>query len=124
MGKYLRSRFVQSGRAKNVLTFGVSMALGAGIWMVSPTLTGQREAFDAFGYYVLALLVAGVVLGVSGVGSRGYGGLVLGQLLYMLVALPSGPLLPVGVIVVSFFSLLSLPGIWLGNWLRPRRGAS
>jgi len=100
------------------------MALGAGIWMVSPTLTGQREAFDAFGYYVLALLVAGVVLGVSGVGSRGYGGLVLGQLLYMLVALPSGPLLPVGVIVVSFFSLLSLPGIWLGNWLRPRRGAS
>ena len=109
-------------RAKNVLTFGVSMALGAGIWMLSPTLTGEREAFDAFGYYLTALLVAGVVLGVSGVGSRGYGGLVLGQVLYMFVALPLGPLMPIGLIVVSFFSLLSLPGIWLGDRLRPRPG--
>ncbi len=111
-------------RANNVLAFGVSVALGAGIWMASPTLTSHREAFDALGYYVPALLAAGVVLGVSGLGSGGaiYGGLVLGQALYMWLALPTGPLWAVGLFAVLLFSLLALPGIVLGNWLRRRRG--
>jgi hypothetical protein len=48
--------------SKSPLLFGLSALLGALIWLLSPVLTGQREAWDASpAYYYSALIVAGFI---------------------------------------------------------------
>ena len=43
------------------LVFAVGFLIGALIWHLAPRLVGKVEAWDAFGYYALSLLAAGVV---------------------------------------------------------------
>ena len=49
-------------------------------------------------------------------------GIVVGQLLYMLVYLPSGPMLPLGLMFLVGFALLSLLGAVLASQIRRRLG--
>ncbi len=100
--------------------FAASLVLGAAIWLASPVLTGPEEAFDAFGYYLLSLLVSGLLLGLAGRRAPGalYAGLVLGQGLYILyraISRPAGPLWLVGLMSIVFLSPVALPGVLLGK---------
>lgn len=96
--------------------FAVAGVAGAVVWALSPWLTGRAEAWDAPRYYFLALLVAGLVAGLAAGRPlwRLYVGAVLGQVLYMLIALPLGPLLPIGVVILLVFTLLFLAAATLG----------
>jgi hypothetical protein len=99
-----------------------SAAAGAAIWALAPVLTGHTEPWDSDGlYYPLALFAAGIVLG--SIGPRAIWahavGIVLGQLLYMVIFLPLGPLLLVGVVFLIGYSVLTLGGAGLGVAFRP-----
>lgn len=102
-------------------TLLVAAAAGALIWAISPWLTGQREPWDAAGfYYVGALLIAGVGAGL--VTPRPlwahYGGALGGQLLYLLLTRGFDPLLAVGLIFLLGYTLIFLVGAALAAQLR------
>lgn len=95
----------------------LSAVAGAAIWALSPVFTGHAEPWDSDGlYYPLALFAAGIVLG--SIGPRAIWahavGVVLGQLLYMVIFLPLGPLLLVGIVFLAGYSVLTLGGAGLG----------
>ena len=47
---------------RDAAVFLLSVGLGAGIWLLSPAITGQKEPWDSEGpYYHLALFVAGIL---------------------------------------------------------------
>jgi len=103
------------------MNLALSAVAGAAIWALSPVWSGQREPWDAGGlYYPAALFLAGIVLGA--IGPRAIWahavGIALGQLLYMLMFLPLGPLLLLGVVFLIAYSLLTLGGAALGVILR------
>lgn len=86
---------------------------GAAIWVLSPTLAGHAEPWDAESvYYPLSLLVIGVVLG--GFRPRRpwahYLGVFAGQLIFMLLFLPLGALVIVGVVFLALYSLITFAG--------------
>ena len=64
------------------ILFGVSVLLGAGIWLLTPYITGKDEAFDAPNYYRGALVFCGLILGI--IEARGFWlwplGITIGQL--------------------------------------------
>lgn len=103
----------------------IGLALGAGIWMLSSSLTGRQEPWDSPGvYYPVALLAAGVIGGllVPGHWAEVAVGVFTGQavvLLARVLAEPaSGGLWPVGLLVLGLYSLLALLGAGLGSGLR------
>jgi len=99
----------------------LSAAAGALIWALSPELAGKKEPWDSDSpYYFASLLVAGAVLGM--IGPRYIwahaAGIVLGQLVYMLVFLPVGPLIVLGVFFLAGYSLLCVGGAAIGSRAR------
>jgi len=103
----------------------VGLALGAGIWVLSASITGHREPWDSSGmYYAAALLGAGVIGGflVPGHWAEVAVGVFAGQavvLLARVLAEPaSGGLWPLGLLFLGFYSLLALVGAGLGSGLR------
>ena len=48
--------------AKSMIAFIVALLAGYLIWQLSPQISGHKEAFDALGYYGVALTVTGIIL--------------------------------------------------------------
>ncbi|MBD2059636.1 hypothetical protein H6F88_27215 [Oculatella sp. FACHB-28] len=105
------------------INFLFSFVGGAMVWALSPSLSGQVEPWDwdATGfYYSAALLIVGLTVGFARpkhVWSH-YAGIILGQLTYMLLFLPGGPLIPVGVAFLAAYSTIALAGAASGAWFR------
>lgn len=99
---------------------------GAAIWAASPYIGGSQEAWDAKNFYYFAAL-----------GFGGFGctlvfpkhllatlvGMYLGQLGYMLLFLPRGPLMVLGAIFLVGYTALAVAGgvaaILLRSYVRP-----
>ncbi len=107
----------------------LAIALGALIWLASPMMTGRREPWDAHGpYYILSLFIAGAIAGwiqPQKVWRHAVGIMVgqLGVMLWLTVAQPpvGANLLPLGVIVLAGFALVSLIGAGLAAGVRRRQ---
>ncbi|MDH2240954.1 hypothetical protein N5J70_03155 [Pseudomonas sp. GD03909] len=96
---------------------------GAAIWGLSPLVTGHVEPWDAGGlYYTLALALGGGLCGSVTPKPLWplYIGCVAGQILYLLGWLPTGPLLPVGLMFVLLWSLVFLVSAYVGSRARTR----
>ena len=99
---------------KDIATsLSVAAGFGSVIWALSPLITGELEPWDSESpYYFTALLISGIIVGaliprhVWAV----FIGIVIGQLIYMLIFLPLGPLMGIGVVVMALYGLLSLTG--------------
>ncbi|WP_312359797.1 hypothetical protein [Stutzerimonas balearica] len=101
----------------------IASLAGALIWALSPWASGQAEPWDGDGlYYSGALFTAGVLAGfiVPRPLWAQYLGVIVGQVLYLLLFLPIGPLLAVGLVFLLLWSLLFLAGAYAGARLRTR----
>ena len=90
-----------------------SALLGAIIWFLSPFITGEVEPWDAFPlFYLVSLSIVGFIAAIPKSASLTsiYVGVIVGQFLYMLVFLPVGPLILIGVFSLALYSLLTLIG--------------
>lgn len=106
-----------------IIPFLVAALAGAVVWALAPMATGHAEPWDAGGlYYPAALLLAGLLAGfvIPGPLWMLYVGGVAGQFLYMILFLPAGPLIVVGVAFLLLWSLLLLGGAYAGSRLRRR----
>nr|WP_185749593.1 hypothetical protein [Stutzerimonas kunmingensis] len=104
-------------------SFLISALAGAAIWGLSPSMTGHVEPWDAGGlYYTAALALGGCLCGSIAPKPLWplYVGCVAGQTLYLLGWLPTGPLLPVGLVFVLLCSLVFLVGAYVGSRARTR----
>jgi hypothetical protein len=102
-------------------SFSAAAVLGAVIWGLSPLITKAVEPWGAESlYYFLSLFIVGGLLGLLFPRHIwvAYLGIVFGQLAYMLIVLPSGPLLPLGVLFLLAYGLLSLLGLALASQVR------
>lgn len=83
---------------RGALAFGASVAYGAGLWASSPLWAGHTEPWDGpFGVYVLLVTAGGLLsLIAPRMLMAAPAGLVIGQGGYMMLALPLGPLFPIG----------------------------
>ncbi len=102
-------------------TLLIAAVAGALVWVLSPWLTGQREPWDAAGfYYVGALLVAGLVAGLLAPRPlwAHYLGALGGQLIYLLLISGFDPLLVVGLLLLLGYTLLFLVGAALAAQIR------
>jgi hypothetical protein len=103
----------------------LGIAIGAGIWMASPWVTGHKEPWDAqIFYYAGALLAGGFVSGllVPKALWAHYFGAVAGQLFYQLAFMKIGPLLVIGAAFLLAYSLLYLCGALIGSRARGNPG--
>jgi hypothetical protein len=94
-------------------SFVVSAIFGFSIWGFSQSVTGEVEPWDAdVKYYILSLFGVGIITGAVIPKNVWlvYLGVVFGQLLYMIIFIGSGPLLPLGVIVLCGYALISFAG--------------
>ena len=103
----------------------IGLALGAGIWILSTSITGHQEPWDSPGmYYAASLLGAGVIGGllVPGHWAEVAVGVFTGQAMVLLARVlaepASGGLWPLGILFLGFYSLLALVGARLGSGLR------
>ncbi len=99
----------------------VSAFLGAVIWSISPLVTGALEPWDADSpYYFVSLFIAGAIIGFLCPRHAWVvlPGIVFGQLFYILSFLPLGPLVPLGVIFMAGYGVLSLLGALLASRVR------
>ena len=117
-GRLARWTYVSTG-------LPIGMALGAAIWVLSASITGRSEPWDASGtYYPAALLLAGFVGGalVPGHWAEVAVGVYAGQALVLLGRVlsdtGSGGLWPLGLMVLALYSLIALAGALLGSALR------
>ena len=104
-----------------LFSFAVAAGLGAAIWGLSPLVAEAAEPWDAESpYYFISLFVAGGVVGLACPRHilATFLGLIFGEMVYMLVVLPSGPLLPLGVLFMFGYGLVSLLGLFLGSSVR------
>ncbi|WP_245962076.1 hypothetical protein [Stutzerimonas urumqiensis] len=91
------------------------------VWALSPWLTGHVEPWDADGwYYAVALVLSGVLSGLLAPKPLWalYLGGMAGQVLYLLLLRPIDPLLGVGLLFVSLWSLVFVTGGFIGGRLR------
>ena len=100
-----------------IISILVSGTLGALIWLFSPYATGMDEPWDAeMPYYFICLFSAGFITGI--LCPRHIWavllGIVIGQLLYMLIFLPLGPLIVIGIPFMFGYGVLALLGAFLG----------
>ena len=87
--------------AKSMIAFIVALLAGYLIWQLSPQISGHKEAFDALGYYGVALTVTGIILF-----ARPYFtglGVAAGQVVFFLLMPDPGKFWAVGIV----FLLLS-----------------
>lgn len=102
------------GTMKNFTSNAIFAALlGAIVWFLSPYITGEVEPWDAFPlFYSVSLIIMGFIAAIPKTASLAsiYVGTIVGQFLYMLVFLSSGPLILVGVFSLAIYSLLTLVG--------------
>ncbi|MCZ4128772.1 hypothetical protein [Stutzerimonas balearica] len=101
----------------------IASLAGVLIWALSPWASGQAEPWDGDGlYYSGALFTAGVLSGfiVPRPLWVQYLGVIVGQVLYLLLFLPIGPLLAVGLVFLLLWSLLFLAGAYTGARLHTR----
>ena len=99
---------------KFVLGFIPACTMGAIIWLLSPYLTGELEPWDSGSfYYPIALIVSGLLLLFYKHSTKAsiYWGIILGQIIYILIFLPKGPLMLVGSFLIFLYSLLALFGL-------------
>jgi hypothetical protein len=103
----------------------IGLVLGAGIWVLSSSITGRQEPWDSPGpYYAVALIVAGLIGGfvVPGHWVEVAVGVFAGQALVLLARVmtepSSGGLWPLGLMLVAVYSLLALLGAGLGSSFR------
>ncbi len=99
------------------ISFLIASMLGAVIWGLSPLITNLVEPWDAeTPYYVSSLFAAGVIVGLAYPRHimSAFLGIVVGQLVYMLVFIPLGPLSPLGILFLFGYGLISLLGAALG----------
>jgi hypothetical protein len=103
----------------------IGLALGVGIWVLSASITGRAEPWDASGmYYPAALLAAGFVGGflVPGHWGEVAVGVYAGQALVLLGRVLSdtggGGLWLLGLVVLALYSLIALASALLGSGLR------
>jgi hypothetical protein len=99
---------------KNLL---ISFFLGALIVPIFHAITADQP-FGAYSiYYLSALLVTGFALGVflPSMFWIHYFGIVLGQIAYAYIFLPSGPLWLIGIVFTVMYSLTALLGATLGR---------
>jgi hypothetical protein len=105
-------------------TMLVSLVAGAAVWALSPWLAGQREPWDAGGfYYIIALLVAGAIAGFVSprpLWAHYLGGLI-GQVGYAILFVDVSPLFVVGVIFLLAYTLIFLVGAAIAGQLRAFR---
>lgn len=104
-------------------SFLIAALIGAAIWALSQSVTGHVEPWDAGGlYYTVALALGGCLSGLISPKPLWalYVGGVAGQVLYLLVMLPIGPLLPVGLVFLLLWSLVFLAGGYAGSRARSR----
>jgi hypothetical protein len=102
-------------------TFSISTVCASLVWALSPAITSHKEPWDSANhYYPLALLVAGLVSGLVSPRHKlaYYSGAVIGQLLFALIFLESGPLLLVGVAFMAAYSVAFYVAALLANYLR------
>jgi hypothetical protein len=100
-----------------------SALLGALIWAVSPWITGMAEPWDSDSpYYLVALLSGGLALGFIWPEKPWiiFLSIWLGQLAYMAIFLPLGPLVVLGVGFLAGFSLVAFAGAALSAGVRKR----
>jgi hypothetical protein len=98
---------------KTAVPFALGAAGGALIWAASPWLAGESEPWDASSpYYIVGLATAGFLVGL--IARRHpfgmYAGVFVGQLLYMVLFLPMGPLSVLAVPLLIIYSVVSLLG--------------
>ena len=103
----------------------IGLALGAGIWVLSASITGHPEPWDSPGmYYSAGLLSAGVIGGflVAEHWAEVAVGVFTGQAVVLLAGVlaepASGGLWPLGILFLGIYSLLALVGAGLGSGLR------
>lgn len=103
----------------------IGLVLGAGIWVLSASITGRQEPWDSPGlYYAAALVGAGLVGGflVPAHWAEVAVGVFIGQAVVLLARVMADPanggLWPLGLLLLGFYSLLSLLGAGLGSRLR------
>jgi len=93
------------------LTFLVSLVIGSLVWALSPVISGVSEPWDSETlYYPVALAVGGLIAGLIRPKYfwLHYFGIFFGQLAFMLIFLPMGPLIVVGITVLASQSLIAL----------------
>lgn len=106
---------------KEHAAFAMSFAAGAVIWALSRPITGKVEPWDAnSAYYYVALALAGFgcAAAIRAPKRFHYVGAVTGQVLYMLLFLRGGGLMPLGIIVLFVYTLVFLAGAAAGARLR------
>jgi hypothetical protein len=103
----------------------IGLVLGAGIWVLSASITGRQEPWDSPGlYYAAALVGAGLIGGflVPAHWAEVAVGVFIGQAVVLLARVMAEPanggLWPLGLLLLGFYSLLSLLGAGLGSRLR------
>lgn len=102
-------------RSPEVLSLVLSIAGGAAIWALSPAMTGHAEPWDSGSlYYVTALALLGLALGA--LSARALVillialGAWLGQVLYIVLFLPLGPLFVAGLVILAAYLVLPVIG--------------
>jgi hypothetical protein len=103
----------------------IGLVLGAGIWVLSASITGHREPWDSQSmYYATALLGAGLIGGFLNPGhwAEVAVGVFTGQAVVLLAGVlaepASGGLWPLGILFLGIYSLLAVVGAGLGSGLR------
>ena len=73
-------------------------------------ITGEVEPWDgSFSYYIISLMLVCAIAGVLIPRNLWmvFIGVFMGQMIYMLIFIPSGPLLPFGMILLAGYSIIS-----------------
>ncbi len=101
---------MRSVTTTSILSAVTATIAGAATWWLSPFVTGHLEPWDGPGlFYISALVVGGAAAGA--VTNKPLIPVVLGfavgQTLYMVLAVPGGPLLVIGLLFIGFFSLIA-----------------
>lgn len=101
--------------------FLVSAITCALVWALSPLLTGHSEPWDVAGpFYFAALVVAGSLGGLLAPKPpwAHYLGAVAGQIVYMVLFLPAGPLFILGVVFLAVYSVIPFAAATAAGRLR------
>jgi hypothetical protein len=107
-------------------TLLVSAICAASVWALSPLMTGHKEPWDDVGhFYPLGLLLAGLVSGLVSPRIRWayYAGSILGQFIFVLAFLATGPLIAIGVLTMGIYAVVFLLAALLASFVRERIGA-
>lgn len=96
---------------KYYLTFILGMGLGAILWIASPLIAGTKEAFDSPFYYIVTLIISGIICGVANpVRAWRWGiAIFIGQVMVFVVLVLGnpGPFGLLGVVFIAGYSILS-----------------